>query len=253
MTNKPVLKLFLICTSLVFTSASAYGQAIVRDANSNKATPTPAQTNQNAAPSSAQPAPTNQSTMSPSAQPTPTMQPAASSTNTEQDHEELRALLKTAKDAVNAKNFGALKPLFHEKFSITTVDQKIFTNFDDFKKEFTALFTGDKALLTSITFNPEADALTEFVGDNIGLSHGSSTDTYVFSDGDTRTMTSRWTAALIKDKGKWKILNLHIGANILNNPVTEAAKSYVYKVGTGAGIGGLLLGFILAWFMRGKK
>ncbi len=236
MKNTPIVKLLLICISMGFTSAGAFAQAIVRDANTNKSAPI--QANRNASPLPAQSA----------------LQPTITSpTNREPDHEALRALLKTAKEAVNAKNFDALKPLFHEKFSITTVDQKVFTNFDDFKAHFAGLFTGANAPLKSVTFNPEADALTEFAGDNLGLSHGSSTDTYVFSDGDTRVMNSRWTATLIKDNGKWKILNLHIGANILDNPVTEAAKSYVYKVGVGAGIGGLLLGFILAWIIRGKK
>jgi hypothetical protein len=231
-------KLFLLCFSLFITGGSpVFAQAIVRDSKPPAVNP---QANRN------QSAPANQPALSPANQATP-------SASKEQDHEQLRALLRAAKEAVNAKNFEALKPLFHEKFSITTVDQKVFTSFDDFKTHFASLFTGANAPLKSITFNPEADALTEFIGDNIGLSHGSSTDTYNFADGDTRTMNSRWTATLIRDSGKWKILNLHIGANILENPVTDAAKSYVYKVGAGAGIGGLLLGFIIAWVLRGKR
>jgi ketosteroid isomerase-like protein len=251
MKNSLKIQLFLLCISLSIIGGGALAQAIPKDQANIKPTAPAASSQANAN----QSAPSNQPTMSPAAQPAAqpmtTAQPVAA--NREQDHEELRALLKSARDAVNAKNFEALKPIFHEKFSITTVDQKVFTNFDDFKKEFATLFTGDKAPLKSITFNPEADALTEFVGDNIGLSHGSSKDTYVFSDGDTREMTSRWTATVIKDNGKWKILNLHIGTNLLDNPVTEAAKSYLYKVGIGAGIGGLLLGFVLAWVIRGKK
>ncbi len=230
-------QLLLLGFAVLLFNLNAFAQgAVLRDKNANAAAPPP---------TSAQPIPQNQ----------PTAQPATSPTaqDREKDHEELRALLRTAKEAVNAKNYDALKPLLHEKVSITTIDQKLLTGFDEFKKEFTALFTGDNAPLKSITFNPEADALTEFVGDNIGLSHGTSTDTYVFSDGDTRTMKSRWTATLIKDNGKWKILNLHIGANILDNPVTEAAKGYVSKVGIGAGLGGLVLGFLVAWFLRRRK
>jgi hypothetical protein len=236
MKNRLAIKLFLFCISLFLTLGNCFAQAIVRD--SKPPTVVNPQANSNQA------APANQPATSP-ARPT--------AANPEQDHEQLRALLRTAKEAVNAKNFEALKPLFHEKFSITTVDQKVFTSFEDFKAHFANLLTGNNAPLKSITFNPEADALTEFVGDNIGLSHGTSTDTYAFTDGDTRTMSSRWTATLIRDSGKWKILNLHIGANILENPVTEAAKGYVYKVGLGAGIGGLLLGFIIAWVLRGKR
>jgi hypothetical protein len=238
MKNRLAIKLFLLCISLFLTLGNCFAQAIVRD--SKPPTVVNPQANSNQA------APANQPAASPA-------MPAAAAANPEQDHEQLRALLRTAKEAVNAKNFEALKPLFHEKFSITTVDQKVFTSFDDFKAHFANLLTGSSAPLKSITFNPEADALTEFVGDNIGLSHGTSTDTYAFTDGDTRTMSSRWTATLIRDSGKWKILNLHIGANILENPVTEAAKGYVYKVGLGAGLGGLLLGFIIAWVLRGKR
>lgn len=171
----------------------------------------------------------------------------------QQDHEELRAMLKTATDAMNSKNLDALAPLFYTNFSITTVDQKLFTNLNDFKAYYDSLYNGPNAPLKSIAFKPEADALTEFVGDNIGLSHGTSTDTYTFSDGDTRVMTSRWTATVYKDNGKWKILNLHIGADIFANPVVSTLKSYLYKVGIGAGAGGLVLGFILAWVLKGKR
>jgi hypothetical protein len=238
------VKLFLLCLTLYITGVLSFAQAIVRDSKPPAPPAVNPQANRN------QSVTANQPTMAPATQPAGQATPSG---NTEQDHEQLRALLRSAKEAVNAKNFDALKPLFHEKFSITTVDQKVFTSFDDFKAHFASLFSGTNAPLKGITFNPEADALTEFVGDNIGLSHGSSTDTYAFADGDTRTMNSRWTATLIKDSGKWKILNLHIGANILENPVTEAAKSYVYKVGLGAGLGGLLLGFIIAWVLRGKR
>ena len=169
-----------------------------------------------------------------------------------QDHEQLRALLKSATEAMNSGNLDALAPLFYERFSITTVDQRIFTNLADFKAYYEGMMTGPNATLKSVTIRPEADALTEFVGDNIGLSHGTSTDTYYFSDGDTREMTSRWTATLYKDNGKWKIINVHIGTNLLDNPVVTSVKSMVYKVGAGALAAGLLIGFVIARLMRKK-
>jgi len=168
----------------------------------------------------------------------------------QQVHDELRAMLKTVTEAMNSRNIDAMAPLFHSRFSITTVDQQVFTNLDDFKTYFNSLFTGDKPPLKSITFNPTADALTEFVDENIGFVHGASTDTYVFTDGDTRVMTSRWTATLYKDNGKWKILNVHIGANLFDNPVIMALKSWIYKVGVGAAAAAGLLGFALGRLTR---
>jgi hypothetical protein len=182
-----------------------------------------------------------------------TLTPFVQAQDREADHNDLRALLRTATDAMNAGNVEALRPLFYDKFSITTVDQKLFTSIDDFKNYYDGLLKGPNAKVKSIVFKPEADALTDFVGDNVGLSHGTSTDTFTFTDGDVRTMTSRWTATVYKDNGKWKILNLHIGTNLLDNPVTATAKSYLMKVGIGAGIAGLIVGFIIAWLMRGSR
>jgi ketosteroid isomerase-like protein len=176
----------------------------------------------------------------------------ASAQDRNRDHDELRALLKTVTDAMNSRNIDALAPLFHEKFSITTVDQQVFTNLSDFKKYFDGLFTGDKPLLKSVTFNPKADALTEFVGEDVGFVHGVSEDSYAFADGDSRQMTSRWTATLHKDNGKWKILNAHIGANLVENPVLTALKGWLYKVGVGAGVAGLLVGFVIGRLARRK-
>jgi ketosteroid isomerase-like protein len=167
-----------------------------------------------------------------------------------QVHDELRAMLKTVTEAMNSRNIDAMAPLFHNKFSITTVDQQVFTNLNDFKTYFNGLFNGEKAPLKSIAFNPTADALTEFVSEDIGFVHGASTDTYAFADGATRVMTSHWTATLYKDNGKWKILNVHIGANLFDNPVITALKGWLYKVGVGAGIAGLFLGFGAGRLMR---
>lgn len=168
----------------------------------------------------------------------------------EQVHNELRAMLKTVTEAMNSRNIDAMAPLVHGKFSITTVDQQVFTNLDAFKTYFNSLFTGDRPPLKSITFNPTADALTEFVADNVGFVHGASTDTYVFADGDTRVMTSRWTATLVKDNDKWKILSVHIGVNLFDNPVITALKNWIYKVGVGAGVAAGLLGFALGRLTR---
>ena len=72
---------------------------------------------------------------------------SAQAEDRQQDHDELRQMLKTATDAMNSKNLDALAPLFYNKFSITTVDQKLFTNLADFKAYYEGLYSGDNAPL----------------------------------------------------------------------------------------------------------
>jgi hypothetical protein len=170
-----------------------------------------------------------------------------------EDHEALRAVLRTATEALNTRNVDALAPILYKDFSITTVEQKLFTDLPSFKTYFDGLFEGPNGPIKTIVFNPKADVLTVFIDEKTGISHGTSEDTYTFTKGGTRVMKSRWSAAVYKDDGGWKVLNLHMSANILDNPLVTAAQKLLYQVGAGALIIGLLLGFVLKGVLQSKK
>ena len=168
--------------------------------------------------------------------------PLAAQTDRNADHEELRALLRTATASLNARQIDALAPLFARQFVITTVDGRVFRDLAGFKSYIDQLYG---AKVQKIEFNPQAAELTQFLDADAGLSWGQSTDTYTFKDGDVRTMTSHWTGTVTKEDGRWKVAALHISANILENPVTAEAKKYVWFAAGIALAVGLILGFAL--------
>ena len=170
-----------------------------------------------------------------------------------EDHEALRAMLRTATEALNTRNVDALAPILYKEFSITTVDQKLFTDLPSFKAYFNSLFEGPNAPVKKIVFKPKADASTVFIDEKTGISHGTSEDTYTFTIGGTRIMKSRWSASVYKGDGGWKLLSLHMSANVLDNPLLTAAQKSLYQVGAGTLIIGFLLGFALKSLMQSKK
>lgn len=165
----------------------------------------------------------------------------------ETDHEELRAMMRAATQALNARQVEALAPLMARQFVITAVDGRTFRDLAGFKAYMDQLYG---AKVQSIQFRPEAAELTQFVGPDTGISWGTSTDTYKFKDGDTRTMTSHWTATVQRQDGRWKLAALHISANLLDNPVVEEAKRYIWKAAAAALVVGLILGFILCTVIK---
>lgn len=158
------------------------------------------------------------------------------------DHEELRAMLVTATNALSSHNFDALTPLLAPDCYVTTVDGQTFRGPAAFKAYVDQLYASK---IKSIAFHPSADSLTTFYGEDAGVCAGSSTDTYTFKDGDSRTMTSRWTATVHKDNGHWKVAALHMSANVLDNPVTQAIRTRATQIAVVAGIVALLLGLVL--------
>lgn len=169
------------------------------------------------------------------------------------DHEALRTLLKTAAEALNTRDFDTIAPLLHPDFTIITVDNQKLTGLNAFERYWNRLFSGEGTVLERIEVNPEADELTRFLDENTGVSHGTSRDTYYFTNGDVRTMKTRWTAVVQKQEGPWKLVAVHFSANLLDNPVLEATRSQTLKIAGSALIGGLVLGIAITLIARRRK
>lgn len=171
----------------------------------------------------------------------------------EADHEALRALLVKGAEALNKRNFDAIAPSLHPNLTIITVDARKHVGVDAFKKYFLGLFEGPEALLADFTARPEADDLTFFVEGNTGLTYGTSQETYRFKDGDVRTMSTRWSAVTRKDDGVWKLVSVQFSANVVDNPVLDAAKGFARNLGLAGLVLGLVVGIAGMWLVRRRR
>jgi len=169
------------------------------------------------------------------------------------DHDALRAMLSTATEALNSQNFDLVQPLLHENFTIITVDNQKFTTLDEFRTYWNGLFTGDIPLLQRIEVNAVTDDLTTFLDESTGVVHGTSLDTYHFSDVGVREMPTRWTAVVQKADGEWKLVKVHFSANLLDNPVLDAAKASTMKLAGLALLGGIFLGAVIVYLIKRRN
>ena len=167
--------------------------------------------------------------------------PVAAQDARQQDHEALRALRDTVAKAISAKDFDALGRVLHKDFVLVTVDQRKFKTLPEFKAYWEGLLVGPQAVLRSITLKPETDDLTRFLAEDVGIAHGTSTDTYEFTGGDRRVMKVRWTGVVQKADGQWKLVSAHVGTDLFDNPVLEAAK----RSGTWTAAGALAVGLVV--------
>lgn len=168
----------------------------------------------------------------------------------EQDHEALRALLRTVTDSINNDDLNALDLVLHDSFSITMVDQAHITSIDEFRAYFRDRFESEGALLESLMIEPTADILTEFVSDTVGVNYGTSVDTYTLKGGRKVVLHSRWTATTVKTDEGWKISTVHAGVNMLDNPILRALEKVRYFWGVGGAVIGLIAGLVFVFVKR---
>lgn len=163
------------------------------------------------------------------------------------DHEELRALLKGVVAAMNSQKYEDLMPYFHEHLRVTTINQDVITRPEGLEPYFRD-WIGPGKYVRDLKMQMEADDRTEFYGEGesrFGVVRGSGVEDYNLTDGRRLDMRTRWTATVMKDKGRWRILALHIGANFYRNPIVEEIQNKVKSYSVAAGLGGLLAGLVL--------
>ena len=166
------------------------------------------------------------------------------------DHDVLRALLVRGAEALNKRNFDAVAPSLHPAFTIITADNQKHVGLDAFKKYYLGLFDGPNAVLSKFETRVAVDDETRFIDADTGVVYGTSQETYQFKDGDVRTMQTRWSAVTKKEAGDWKLVNVHFSANVLDNPVLDATKSFSKKLAAGGAVIGLVVGVLLMALLR---
>jgi ketosteroid isomerase-like protein len=169
-------------------------------------------------------------------------------------HEELRAILATVQSSINSGNYDAMLPVVSKDIRATTINQEVITSPQGVSEYFKRWF-GPESILKELDMSLEADALTELTPDkNFGMARGSGLERYTLKDGSKYDMKTRWTAVMAKEAdGKWRLRSFHIGTNFLDNPLLTEVKGAVRKYSILAGIGGLVLGAGLGFFLRSKK
>lgn len=178
---------------------------------------------------------------------------AAEPEEDKRDHDELRGLLKLFTEAFNTRKIEPLTPYLHKDFSVTMINQDVVTTPKELNDYLDKQFTAPGSVLKDVRIQPEPDILTLFYEGRVGINRGGSTDTYTLKDGRVFILKTRWTGTAIKDEGKWKALNAHIGLNIIDNPILDAMEQLKWIwVGAAAAIG-LLVGVLGTLLLKRRQ
>ena len=115
----------------------------------------------------------------------------------EADHQELRQLLATVRDAINAQQIEKLEPLVAEKFSIILADAQLVTSLKDLKAYYQRLTDPGSGVLKSLTVNPSR--MLKLDGRIGAIERGRDADLVLFT-GDPFSPASRVKYVIVDGK-----------------------------------------------------
>jgi uncharacterized protein (TIGR02246 family) len=179
--------------------------------------------------------------------------------NDEATHEALRTLKREVEAAFNKagrsgdiKDFQGVMNYVHDNAVLVAMNGDIVAGKKQIIDYFNRMMTDPTRSVRSIHHVFDVAALTTLYGGDTGVAYGSSRGTYELTNGMDFEVDTNWTATMVKEDGKWLLASFQFGPNIFDNPLLNKAVSALYW-GVGiAGVIGLLLGFLLGRFVRGR-
>ncbi len=171
-------------------------------------------------------------------------------------HDELREVKKAMTDAFNKKDLDALLKHVHKDVVVTWQDGKVSRGHDEIKKYYNTMLTGNQSVLIKVEADPVLPENSILYGEppTTAVAFGLLNDKYSLREGTNIDMQSRFSATLVKEDGKWLIVNFHGSADVFRNEVLNLAVSRtMWITGSSVAVVALLIGLILGRLMGGKK
>jgi ketosteroid isomerase-like protein len=144
------------------------------------------------------------------------------------EHAALRMLRGRLLESVNKMDVDGILENLHPNVVVTWQNAEVSRGHQGVRDYLARMTGGANPIVRSFKTDVNVDELTVLYGENTGIAFGSSTDRFDLTGGLDFTLNGRWTATLIKDKGRWLVASMHASTNLFDNPLLNIAKKAVY-------------------------
>lgn len=167
-------------------------------------------------------------------------------------HNELRAVRDGMVDAFQKKDIDRLVSFMTDDVVVTVQNAETMRGHEQIRKFHERMSEGDNRKVESLQSKFDVDDLSILYGDDTAIAFGNIDDHFKLKSGMEFDLHSRWTAALTKQNGAWKVAALHVSTNMFDNGVSNlltrwaALKSGGIALAVGLAVGAL----VVAWRKR---
>lgn len=161
-------------------------------------------------------------------------------------HEQLRQLRDGLLAAMNKGDLESTLTFLHTNCVITWHNAEVSRGRQGVRDYYNRVMTGPKRIVEQFHCEVNVDELTSLYGDNTGICFGSSDEQFKLASGRKLDVKGRWTAALVKENGRWVVASLHVSTNLFDNVMLDLAKKSLGVAGAGCFIVGVLIGWVVS-------
>jgi ketosteroid isomerase-like protein len=166
-------------------------------------------------------------------------------------HDQLSAVKDRLVAAVNKRDEAALLAELDPSVSFTAMNNETFHGTAGAKAYFDRMMVRSSRIVEDMSLSAKPDDYSIlYASDSAAVSTGMSNAHFKIRGGTEFDVPLRWTATLVKNGNGWKIASAHFSANMFDNPIMNEVKRLTWWIAGGAGLIGLLVGWLLGRMRR---
>ena len=165
----------------------------------------------------------------------------------QEDRQALLKILSQVEGAINAQDIEGMIAQMRPDCTVTWWNAEISRGHADIRAYYQRMVKDPGRIISRYTTQAKLGAHARFVGSgsDVALADGSMEDEFFPIIRGPFKLNSRWSATAAKTGGQWKIVNLHLSANVFTNSlISELTRALWF-----AGGAGLVAGALAGWFL----
>ncbi|MEQ1773880.1 MAG: nuclear transport factor 2 family protein [Burkholderiales bacterium] len=169
-----------------------------------------------------------------------------------EDRKQLLQIFSEIEKGINEQNIDRMVAQMDENATVIWLNAETSRGHAEIKAYYRRMVGTGDAILKKYTTTAKVAVPARFFGD-IAVADGTMVDEFLPIRRDAFKLNSNWSVTCVKLGGTWKIVHLHLSANVFNNNLLDEVKQMVWYAAAGGLLAGLLLMFAAGRLLRGRK
>jgi hypothetical protein len=160
------------------------------------------------------------------------------------DREQLVAILRDVEASINSQSLEGMVGRMDANATVVWANAEVSRGPEEILAYYDRMVGGKGRILTKYMTKASLSGPARFLGDGtVAIADGSMEDEFFPILRGPFKLSSRWTTTIAKLDGEWKVVSLHLSANVFNNVLLDEAKRALLY----AGAAGLAVGALAGW------
>lgn len=166
-----------------------------------------------------------------------------------EDRQALIKVFREIESGINDQDVERMVKQMAPDATVTWLNGEISRGHDEIRAYYQRMVKGPERILDRYTTAAKLGAHARFFGE-VAVADGTMQDAFFPVARKPFELSSNWTSTSARIDGQWKVVAMHLSANVFNNVLIEEAKSAAWLAAAGGMLGGLALAGLGCWWRR---